>query len=173
MRTFIQAAITMLLLTFTLGKAAADGLCNLPATQFSGMSEPVPNVNGVTEQYFIYLELGSDNKVRGKFQRHEIVFDEKNRRHNIIRERHFFDLDKCSKSDYRIRSSDIDGYLQFANINKSLNEITLTGSIYTYSDGILGDITWLIEGAREMINYPAAPTYDLTKTPIRLKQHFN
>ncbi len=170
----IQASIATFLLLFMIGKVSADGLCNLPGKNYSGKSDIILDKStGIVEQYYIHLELSSNKKVLGHFQRHEIVIDDKNRKNNVIRERYYFHLDKCRENNYRIQSQDLDGYLQFANVNPHLNEMTLTGSIYTYSDSLLGTAEWLYEGLKERFNYQVIPDYDLTKIPIKLKQRFD
>lgn len=173
MKAFFQAGFTALLFIFT-SLVQADGLCNLPSGTYSGKSDIIVDKStGLAEQYYITLELVSDKKVAGKLQRHELVSDEKGRKRSEAKDHYFFSLEKCSSSDYRITSPDIDGYLQFVNINSYLNEITLTGSIYTYSDSILGSVEWLYESAKYHMGMQVVPDIDLTKLPIRLKQRFH
>ncbi|MRI32016.1 hypothetical protein EOPP23_03255 [Endozoicomonas sp. OPT23] len=173
MKSIFQAASLVFLLFTEL--CLADGLCHLPEGSYSGKSDRIyDKTAGTVERYAVKIQLLSNGKAEGRIQRIEYISNEKGIEIPHSAERYFFNLSfnlhACDNVDSRIKSEDIDGHLKFVNINPYLGEITLLGSVFTYSDSIIGSMEWLYESAKNQLGYQIIPDIDFSKLPVRLKR---
>ena len=169
----IRLAATALALAACFAAADSSNRCQLPAGQYEGRSVLVQDkATGLVEQYVLELNVVEGNKASGKFHVLDVVMDAKGEVLANPKEHYYFTMDGCNSStgNFRAKSLDIDGYIRVLDINRTFNEITITGAINTYADGLYGWGQWIYDSVLEMAYGEGYPEIDFRKAPMRLRK---
>ena len=176
-RKFIQAllfqSVVAASIIFMSGLSwAQDSLCKLPAGKYSGYSIMIQDkATGKVEKFSLDLNITADHKIGGKIRFYDVDMTPEGHVTPELTRYYFFDLASCNGSNtvFKIKNSELDGYLKVHNVNLTLREITLTGAMQAYSDGVVGMGQWLYDTAWWTVGYDTVPEIDFRKVPVRLR----
>ncbi|WP_252176952.1 hypothetical protein [Endozoicomonas sp. 4G] len=154
--------------------ASAENLCDLPAGSYSGMSSiTFDRSSGKVEQFQMELKVSQNNSSSGIIKLFELDMDSSGALHHKLVKNEYFTLNGCSSdATFKLKGPELDGVVKVMNINRSLGEITLTGAINTYEEGLYGMAQWLYDTAGEMVGAEGYYEMEFRKLPVRLRKHF-
>lgn len=166
--------ITQLLLTLTLafstGSALAESLTELPDGTYSGQAIVVlDRASNQSERYVVQLTLQEGTDPAGKLR----VYTRTNNNEDAASaKQYYFSLTSCDNktNTCKVSGLEVDGTVRIANVNTALNEITVTGAINTYEEGLYGHGQWIYDTLSTWIAGEGYPEVDFRSAPIRLEQ---
>ncbi|WOG26565.1 hypothetical protein [Endozoicomonas sp. 8E] len=152
--------------------ASAGNLCNLPSGNYLGMSKvTLDRSTDKVEQFQVELKVGSDNNSFGYIKLYELDMDSSGTLHHNLIKNEYFTLSGCSSgATFNLKGPEIEGFLKVMNVNQSMGEITMTGAINTYEEGLYGVAQWLYDSAGSMVGSEGKYEIDFRKLPIRLRK---
>ncbi|MGI9279258.1 MAG: hypothetical protein ACR2PX_06460 [Endozoicomonas sp.] len=173
MKNRLNSALLVALIGLT-SFASAENFCNLPKGNYSGMSKVTfDRSSGKVEQFHMELKVGPDNNTFGVIKLFELDMDKSGALHHNLIKNEYFTLSGCSSdSTFKLKGPELDGVVRVMNVNQSLGEITMTGAINTYEEGVYGMAQWLYDTAWWMVGSEGYYEMEFRKLPIRLRKQF-
>ena len=173
MKKNIITLLLTLLGSFSISVFAKTDVCHLPEGKYYGRSIMIQEkTTGDVEQFVMELVVRPDRKIGGHIRLYDLSTDQQADTKEKLKKHYFFELTDCNSKTgtYKVSSPDIDGAVRVVNVNGALRELTLTGAINTYEEGLYGIGQWLYESFWQALNYEGYPEIDFRKIPMRLRR---
>ncbi|OED43133.1 hypothetical protein ACH42_10935 [Endozoicomonas sp. (ex Bugula neritina AB1)] len=166
---------TWMLCFSSLTSAQTNNLCELPEGNFTKKGVTVfDKSSGTRERYDFELTVKKGSNPAGKVTVSDITLKGDGSLETDHRGDYLFSLSGCTPSQpvFTVDGiySDLVGYIKVHNINHALEEITVSGGIHTYSEGLAGWTEWLADKFGDVIGYEGTVEIDFRQLPFRLKK---